>query len=271
MKSNVAKIVALAVVVIGGAAGYFYWQQGQQQPAPVVAPPPVRAQQPAAPQAPKPEVRPVAQQAPAQPPLPKVAESDDFMLEILSGLVNDKSLMNLFHTERIVHNMVATIDNLPHSKAPRSVMPLRGPGGKFTVAGADGAWTISPNNAARYTPYVKLAQAVDTKQLVQVYIRIYPLFQQAYEQLGYPGKYFNDRLMETLDDLLDAPEVKGPVKLVRPNVMYLYADPELEAASAGQKILIRMGSTNAAKIKAKLTEIKQELAAHMHNDKLDAR
>ncbi len=270
MNSSVVKLVGLAVVVIGGVVGYFYWQQAQQQPAPVVMPPPARAQQPAA-QAPKPEVRQAAEQAPPQIALPRLADSDGFMVEILSGLINDKSLMKLFHTERIVHNMVATIDNLPHSKAPRSVMPLRGPGGKFTVAGADGAWTISPNNAARYTPYVKLAQAVDTRQLVQVYIRIYPLFQQAYEQLGYPGKYFNDRLMETLDDLLDAPEVKGPVKLVRPNVMYLYADPELEAASAGQKILMRMGSANAAKIKAKLTEIKQELAAHMHNDKLDAR
>ncbi len=270
MNSSVVKLVGLAVVVIGGVVGYFYWQQAQQQPAPVAMPPPARAQQPAA-QAPKPEVRQAAEQAPPQIALPRLADSDAFMVEILSGLVNDKSLMKLFHTERIVHNMVATIDNLPHSKAPRSVMPLRGPGGKFTVAGADGAWTISPNNAARYTPYVKLAQAVDTRQLVQVYIRIYPLFQQAYEQLGYPGKYFNDRLMETLDDLLDAPEVKGPVKLVRPNVMYLYADSELEAASAGQKILMRMGSANAAKIKAKLTEIKQELAAHMHNDKLDAR
>lgn len=59
--------------------------------------------------------------------------------------------------------------------------------------------------------------------------------------------------------MLAAPDIKGPVKLVRPKVMYQFADPSLEARSAGQKILIRMGSDNAGRIKAKLNEIRHEL------------
>jgi hypothetical protein len=43
--------------------------------------------------------------------------------------------------------------------------------------------------------------------------------------------------------------------------MYQFADPELEARSAGQKILIRMGSENAARIKAKLQEVRRELTS----------
>ena len=35
--------------------------------------------------------------------------------------------------------------------------------------------------------------------------------------------------------------------------------PELEALSAGQKTLIRMGNANALRIKAKLREIRKEL------------
>jgi hypothetical protein len=35
---------------------------------------------------------------------------------------------------------------------------------------------------------------------------------------------------------------------------------ELEARSAGQKILIRMGAENARRVKAKLLEIRQALA-----------
>ena len=41
-----------------------------------------------------------------------------------------------------------------------------------------------------------------------VYERLYPLFQQAYEDLGYPGKYFNDRLVEVIDHLLQTPEAQ---------------------------------------------------------------
>ena len=47
--------------------------------------------------------------------------------------------------------------------------------------------------------------------------------------------------------------------MVTPHVQAQFADPELEARSAGQKILIRMGSENAAVIKAKLREIRREL------------
>ena len=53
--------------------------------------------------------------------------------------------------------------------------------------------------------------------------------------------------------------MQGPVKLVQPSVMYQFADRELEALSAGQKIMIRMGAENAARIKAKLKEMRREL------------
>jgi len=46
---------------------------------------------------------------------------------------------------------------------------------------------------------------------------------------------------------------------VQPKVFYEYADPKLEVLSAGQKILLRMGSANAEQIKAKLREIRQAL------------
>lgn len=62
-----------------------------------------------------------------------------------------------------------------------------------------------------------------------------------------------------IDHLLASPEVRVPVRLVQPRVFYLYADPELEARSAGQKILMRVGNESAARLKAKLREIRGEL------------
>ncbi len=264
MKKNAAVIAVL--VILAGGGGYYYWQQQQSKPQPAVAPTP-RAQPAPAAVTPKPEVRP-AEAAPAGPPLPQLAESDGFVLDAIAALVGNKSLMKLFYTERVIHNIVATVDNLPRERVHLSVMPLKPVPGAFVVAGADGNWTIGPRNATRYAPYMKLAEALDSKKLVELYVRLYPLFQQAYEQLGYPKGYFNDRLVEALDDLLEAPDVKGPVKLVRPNVMYLYADSELEAASAGQKILMRVGSGNAAKLKVKLREIRAEITQHVQNGKV---
>jgi len=104
-------------------------------------------------------------------------------------------------------------------------------------------------------------QAADVKSLAALYRRLYPLFQQAYEDLGYPGKYFNDRLVEVIDHLLETPEIAAPIPLEQPRVFYTYADASLEARSAGQKLLIRMGPANARIVKAKLRELRAEIVA----------
>jgi len=49
------------------------------------------------------------------------------------------------------------------------------------------------------------------------------------------------------------------VRLIKPEAYYLFADKDLESLSAGQKILIRMGPENAARVKSKLTEIRAAL------------
>jgi hypothetical protein len=43
--------------------------------------------------------------------------------------------------------------------------------------------------------------------------------------------------------------------------MYQFADPKLEDLSAGQKLMLRMGPTNAAIVKNKLRELRSQVAA----------
>lgn len=261
MDKKMLFVIATLVLLGGAYASYLFWQYNHPKPeigqAARTAPPPPAAAPPV-----------VASQVnetlppPASPPLPLLTKSDSFVLDALAYLVNNKNLMKLFHTEQVIHNMVATIDSLPEQRVPANIMPFEQVAGHFATAGAEDNLTISPRNAARYIPYVKIAEAVDSKQLVELYVLLYPLFQQAYEDLGYPGKNFNDQLIETLDDLLDTPNVKEPVKLVQPKYFYLYADPDIEALSIGQKIMIRLGSKNAKLVRNKLLEIKQEIALH---------
>jgi len=100
---------------------------------------------------------------------------------------------------------------------------------------------------------------VDTAELVATYRHYYPLFQQAYRELGYPKGEFNDRLVDAIDDLLEAPQPEPPVALVSPRAMYDYADPDLQDASAGQKIMIRLGPESEARVKVKLRELRRAL------------
>ncbi|MEQ9562327.1 MAG: DUF3014 domain-containing protein, partial [Woeseiaceae bacterium] len=112
------------------------------------------------------------------------------------------------------------------------------------------------DNYARYDQLVNIVTSADINNVADTYRRFYPLFQNAYVNLGYPDGYFNDRLVEVIDHLLATPVVEPPVVLVRPNVLYQFADPELEALSSGQKLLIRMGNEHAESIKNSLRELR---------------
>jgi hypothetical protein len=118
---------------------------------------------------------------------------------------------------------------------------------------------IAVENAARYTPYVRVMESIDARKLATTYVRLYPLFQDAYKELGYPKGYFNDRLVAVIDHLLATPEVSGAIRIEQPKVLYEFADPVLKSTSSGQQILLRMGNENAQKVKSKLREIRKEL------------
>ncbi|HUD26794.1 MAG TPA: DUF3014 domain-containing protein [Burkholderiaceae bacterium] len=241
----------LIVAALCVAAGLIYWFALREQPAP---PPPVAAPAPAAP-APAP---PAPRVEPAGPPLPALADSDPALVEALNALFGS-GIDALLMRPGIIHRIVATIDNLTGSKVPAQVLPVRPPGGTFNAAEQKGRLSISPTNAARYARYINLISQVDTAQLVATYRRYYPLFQQAYRDLGYPKGEFNDRLVEVIDDLLEAPQPEPPVALVAPRAMFDYADPDLQDASAGQKILIRIGPENEARVKSKLRQLRRAL------------
>lgn len=193
-------------------------------------------------------------------PLPALDQSDDAARARIAELVGEPSLVELLNLQTFVRRVVATVDNLPRRKLAPRLMPVKPASGQLLTS-KDENLVMSDKNFARYSPYVRLLDAVDTGKLVAFYTEFYPLFQKAYEELGYPGAYFNDRLVAVIDDLLAAPQVDGPMRLVRPKVYYLFKDPELEALSAGQKILVRIGPENAAKAKAKLHEIRSALVA----------
>lgn len=254
------RIVWWLIMIIGtGLIGLIAWNALQKPEPPVVVPPAPRVEAPPPAPPAEPEIRyPVPEKLPEK-PLPALETSDSTMKNALTEL-SGGGLVDALMLQGFIRRVVATIDNLPAPKVAIRVLPVKPVDGAFAVSGEEGSYTIAAANAVRYAKYVKLAEAIDSKKLAAFYIHYYPLFQQAYRELGYPKDHFNDRLVAVIDHLLETPELKTPVALVRPKVFYLYADPELEKRSAGQKILMRMGAENAGKIKAKLREIRAEIA-----------
>ncbi len=193
--------------------------------------------------------------------LPALNESDSDVWKALAAMLGERGIKALLRPEDIVRHIVVTVDNLPRKTLAARLLPTKPAEGTFRTTGTGDELAIAPGNAERYTPYVRLADKFDAKKLVALYIHFYPLFQHAYREQGYPNAYFNDRLVAVIDHLLAAPEPEAPVQLTQPHVLYKFADPELEASSAGHKIMMRMGAENAAKIKSKLRQIRAELTS----------
>ncbi|MGH8121060.1 MAG: DUF3014 domain-containing protein [Gammaproteobacteria bacterium] len=195
-----------------------------------------------------------------QQPLPVQDLSDAFIEEEFRHLYDEQKFGGLFLLKDIIRNMIVTIDNLTGNKLPQKYSFTTPPGGQFvTFRDVAGNEFIDAKNYNRYQAFIDLAEAADIRRFVSFYVRYYPLFQQAYRGLGYPDRYFNDRFVQVLDHVLAAPEIRVPIKLVRPKVFYQFADPELEALSAGQKLMIRIGPDNALRAKARIKELRQAL------------
>ncbi len=206
--------------------------------------------------------------------LPALAESDEFVLESLSGLTGEASVMRFLVSDNVVSRFAASVDALTGRQVPGPIMAVKDLEGEFVataneqpdtvIRNAEGdpipQYVLNPANYQRYDRLVEIFAALETQELVTLYRDFAPLSQQAYVELGYPDGDFNARLIEVIDSLLSTPEIREPPRLIKPEAFYLYTDPDLEALPAGQKALLRMGPMNAQRVKAKLREIRAALA-----------
>jgi hypothetical protein len=252
--------VAAAVVVIAAGTWYYLHSNRAAPPQAPVEAPPAAAPPDAEPAIahPLPEA---TGDAASKAPLPALADSDGALRDALTQVLGAAAVQEYLRPESIVRHIVVTIDNLPRQKLAVDTRPVNPVPGAFAVTGDELHATLDAENFARYQPLVAIIRKLDMQQLGAVYIRFYPLFQQSYQDLGYPSGYFNDRLVKVIDVLLATPQPSAPIELMRPNVMYTFADPALEALPAGQKLLIRMGPDNAAAIKSKLMELRAVVTA----------
>lgn len=249
----------LLLLILFAAAGWYFFTK---EPAPVHELPqlnespalPVEAKKPA--EQPE-EVMGYLEPEPAivPDPLLPLEESDPGITQALAEIAGADAIDIYLVRDQVISRTVAMIDSLTSRQVPAQVNPIKSVDDVFVVENQGDQLVMSAENFARYDDYIALIQNVDTKTLMKVYRRHYPLFQQAWRQNGGEGT-FRKRLLEVIDHLLETPDVPGPVYLTKPEAVYVFVEPSLEAMTAGQKILVRMGSANASVVKEKLLEIR---------------
>jgi hypothetical protein len=254
-------LLGVVILIVFGVVGWHYREQlfpAPETPVEVIAPTPVEPEAESGPKYPIPislddEVR-----ARNLVPLPPLDDSDAyFLLEVDATL--GTAIESLLVREAVIDRLVTSIDNLTREHVPEKIRPVGRLKQPFRPETENDVITLGPANFSRYDALVAQLANADTAAVVGLYQRFYPLFQKSFERLGYPDAYFNDRLIEVIDHLLTTPVPDEPIRLVRPNVLYEYADPDLEALSSGQKLLLRMGPGNAETIKQVLRDVRDRL------------
>lgn len=270
---------AAAAALVLGLLAFWLWPRPALPPAPAAPaaepagaaptasapPPPASTPSPATP-----PVDDTAVQAPPAPPttVAPLAADDASVRQALTGLLGREAVLALLQADGFAERVVATVEALPRGHAAPRLWPVHPAEGRFTVDGG----RIAAANEQRYAPFVRMVERLDPAAAAGLYRRLQPQLQAAYENLGYPGRRFDDRLLEVVDHLLATPqpdsppavtltEVKGPIAPERPWVRYEYADPALESRSAGQRILLRLGDAQRRSLIDWLRAFRAQVAA----------
>lgn len=267
MKRSDNTLWIIILLLVAGAAGgaWYYWQQLDRSPVETTIPAPDDMPAEAAPKTgpihPL-ELAPPSSEDRELVPLPPLDDLDAYLKLELVSIFGD-ALDTLLANEALIDRFVATVDNLPRSSIAERIRPVGRLASTFSVEidSADDSLIISPANFDRYTYLVDALQYADIDSIVDLYRRYYPIFQKAYVQLGYPDGYFNDRVIEVIDHLLETPTTEQPIRLVSPHVLYEFADAELEALSSGQKLMLRIGDQHAAALRNVLTAFRAQIAS----------
>lgn len=271
--------LVVAGILLAGALGLYLYSERAGRDAGIPAPPPADPRPPTPPQPvatyPVPESGPAPRPSGETPetsadtadaatlirsPLPPLSASDAPLRAALEAVVDPGVLGRWLRSDRIIERTVVVVDSLDGPALPLRFRPLEPVPGLPVVGRSEQGLVLNAANADRYTPVIEAMESAPPADLAAVYFRFYPLFQQAYANLGYPDGYFNDRVMAIIDHLLATSLPAAPLALQRPEVLYEFSDPELESRSWGRKILMRMGRDNANRVQDWLRALRGELA-----------
>ena len=201
---------------------------------------------------------PAACVAPIPDPLPPLAESDAAVAVELAGCVGGLA-PTWIAQEDLLRRAAVALSEAVAGRIPRRQLAFMAVAGAFGTVERNGVTYLDPASYRRYTRFVDTVTCVPPAHAATVVTRFEPLLQEALAGLGDAQADIPARVEALLDKILTTPMPAGFVPLARPNVLYEYADPSLEALDKFQKQLLRMGPANLARLQDYARELRAEL------------
>lgn len=187
--------------------------------------------------------------------LPSLNSSDSFVFDGLRAMQNGAALVELLARDQIVRKFVVFVENISRGEFPQTGLPYRALGQDMPVRNIDENLFVMDESAhSRFDHTVQTFVSMDSETAMAFYRTLSPLFQQAYAEIGFRNVSFDDALRAAINNVLRTTNMEGPYQLVRPSIMYLYADASIENLQEVHKQLIRIGPDNTILLKAKLRE-----------------
>ena len=241
-------LVLAGLVVGAGVAAWLWWPRGGDR-ATAAADDPTPAGERAS------TWEPVEEEGVIDPDLPPLGESDPLVRELVGTLSSHPNVAVWLVNDRLVDRFTSVVTNVAFDEDPRSHVPFLRPSGRFAVdLGEEGSVVIDQDSYARYDLVCDVIASLDTEGSVELYRKLLPLFQASYRELGMPGD-FQEALRRAVSKVLETPVVPGELAVREETLAYRYQDPELEALAPAQKLLLRAGPRNVARVKTKVREI----------------
>ena len=199
--------------------------------------------------------------APARIELPPLNTSDVIVRGWIVALSANRDFARWLIPDQLIRKFVAAVDNIAQDEDPIENIRHLAPPTRFQAMGPRSALVADPKSYRRFDAFASVAASIDATAAARLYLNLGPLFDNAYAELGHPKGEFHQTLVRALGHLLATPVSPRRFDLVRQKVSFAFADPQLEALAPAQKMMIRMGPDNRAKVQAKLEEFRAALEA----------
>jgi len=258
--SGIHPVVPAVVLglVLGGVGLYFVLRpEPPANPlAPAVTPAPAAVGAAAAPPAP----------APSRLELPSLNASDSAVRAWVAALSANRDLAGWLIPDQLIRRFVAAVDNIAEDEDPIAHLRHLAPSTRFQAMGQRSTLVADPRSFRRFEGFAHVVESIDAAAAARLYLNLRPLFDAAYAELGHAPGEFDQTFSRALARLLATPAPPRRFELVRQKQSFAFADPRLEALAPAQKVLIRMGPDNRAKVQAALEAFRAALDAQRGAD-----
>jgi hypothetical protein len=210
---------------------------------------------------PEPESVPVFVPEPVEPPPPVVTEAtaDSYAREIIDSINGGKALKEFVAGNYVIERAVAITDALRRGEVPYKLLPVGKPASAFPISDDGLRVTMNPAGFARYDAFANWVNSLDVDAIIVAFNDYESLATAALANMGVNDFDIRGAALAATTQILATPSLPEGAELMRNEANWVYMDPEIEALTAVQKQILRMGPENAELVQQKARELRGAL------------